>query len=234
MTARCQTLELSRSLDPRAIVIAAIKQVSLRKLEGAECRLVVPWKLRARIEHRDSLLEEGRSGETRGSDRPREIEINQRGGQNAVSSAFCWPVSRNGGKTMNEEGSSEDLWSHRSSSRGRPRRAADVYVVRGRAFLLRTRRRGAARGSDRRGRKEQYTRGIPNDFVSFGEERREGGGGGGGKRPWGPPQRSEKSRRGERQGEGPGPSRARRFLRFNILPSRLLFGPDGNSAKCID
>lgn len=30
------------------------------------------------------------------------------------------------------------------------------------------------------------------------------------------------------------PSRARRFLRLNLLSSRLLFGPDGNSAKCID
>jgi hypothetical protein len=79
---------------------------------------------------------------------------------------------------MNEEGSSEDLWSHRSSSRARPRRAADVYVVRGRAFLLRTRRRrgaGGGAGGGRRGGKKQYTRGIPNDFGGS-------GGGGGGER----------------------------------------------------
>ena len=86
------------------------------------------------------------------------------------------------------------------------------------------------RGYDEGGTKRRtavYARRIPNDFGSFGTSRRD----------------HEACRRGPKSlqhGEKkPREGRTRlvvrtAFFAFNLLLSRLLFGPDGNSAKCID
>lgn len=89
-----------------------------------------------------------------------------------VETAFCSGHFREDERRRNSEwkGQLEDLWSHRFSSRSRLRGWRICYSKKS-VPPARIRRRGDEGAT--RGRGAAYTRGIPNDFESFGTARRD-------------------------------------------------------------